>query len=337
MRYFEGAEAGHICVGQGCSIALGMNARSAQIGVCGKRAAMVGLPFATWASGSLDSYPVEGLKAFEDRFTVNLITTPRAAFRTCAADEELATVLERNRFEQFDFLPVTESDSNRSSRPSQIIGLIELIPFLERAVHQNVLVKEHMRPLSEDNLIGADAGILSFVRDADRQRCRLVVSGRDLSGLVSLSDLQRLPARAALFTMVTHLEILMANFIRHEFAQSRDWLTLLSEGRQRKLRDEIDKSQKDDIFIDELLFTQLADKVTIIGKGAAVASNKAKFKKDLARVNALRDALAHANDYAANRDDARQVCETVRIMDYWIEQFGRWLYNRKTDEINTIL
>jgi hypothetical protein len=60
-------------------------------------------------------------------------------------------------------------------------------------------VYEKMRHLSEANLIGADASILAFVRDADRHKCRLVVSGCEISGLVSLSDLQRLPVRAALF------------------------------------------------------------------------------------------------------------------------------------------
>jgi hypothetical protein len=51
----------------------------------------------------------------------------------------------------------------------------------------DILVRHHMRPLSEENLIGADAGILDFVRDADRQRCRLVISGREIGGLVTLS------------------------------------------------------------------------------------------------------------------------------------------------------
>jgi hypothetical protein len=282
---------------------------------------MSGFLPSSWASGSLDSYPAEGLKTFEDRFTVNLIATPRAAFRTCVANEKLADVVERHRSDAFDFLPVTEAESEGSSRFNQIIGLLELIPFLDRTVDRNMLVHDQMRSLSEENLMGADAGILAFVRDADRQRCRLVISGRDISGLVSLSDLQRLPVRAALFTMVTHLEILMANFIRRECAESSEWLERLSEQRRQMVRDEIGRSLKADTFIDELLFTQFADKVTIIKKSAVMSSNRRQFKSDLGRVRDLRNALAHANDYAANPDAAREVCEVVRIMDNWIEQF----------------
>ena len=73
-----------------------------------------------------------------------------------------------------------------------------------------------MNPLSEQLLIGADASILDFMMMADRQRCRLVVLESEISGLVSLSDLQRLPVRAALFALITQSEIKMADAIRRE-------------------------------------------------------------------------------------------------------------------------
>jgi hypothetical protein len=88
--------------------------------------------------------------------------------------------------------------------------------------------------------------------------------------------------------------------------------------------DEVKRSVRSDAFIDEVLFTQFADKVMIIKKNPLM-SNRSQFKGDLGRVRDLRNALAHANDYAANPDDARAVCETVRIMDKWIEEFARWL------------
>jgi hypothetical protein len=88
---------------------------------------------------------------------------------------------------------------------------------------------------TEENLIGADASLLTFIRNADRQMCRLVVSGPEMNGLVSLSDLQQLPVRAALFAMVTHLEITMAQAIRREFNQSEDWMDCLSIERKSNL------------------------------------------------------------------------------------------------------
>jgi hypothetical protein len=50
------------------------------------------------------------------------------------------------------------------------------------------------------------------------------VAGRDISGLVSLFDIQKLPARTALFAIVTQLEIVMTNAIRREFGRDESWL-----------------------------------------------------------------------------------------------------------------
>ena len=55
------------------------------------------------------------------------------------------------------------------------LGLIEIDPFMQGAP-TDAHVGAMMRPLSEENLIGADASVLDFVRDANYQKCRLVVS-----------------------------------------------------------------------------------------------------------------------------------------------------------------
>jgi hypothetical protein len=159
------------------------------------------------------------LETFHRGLTVDLIVTKRALLETCAADEALASVIERNRSNAFDFLPVTEPASRKPDSCARIVGLIEILPYMHGKEPQGD-VREIMRPLSEENLIGADASIIAFVRNADHQRCRLVISGPEISGLVSLSDLQRLPVRAALFAMVTQLEMIMASCIRSEFGNS---------------------------------------------------------------------------------------------------------------------
>jgi hypothetical protein len=182
-----------------------------------------------------------------------------------------------------------------------------------------------MQHLSEENLIGADASILSFVRDADRQKCRLIISGHEISGLVSLSDLQRLPVRAALFGLVTSLEIIMAHVIRSEFKRTSRWLERLSEGRRQKLENEIKKAHQDDSFVDALLFTQFADKVTIIRKSSRMAVGSPAFENEFKQIQSLRDHLAHANDYAASPEAACKVCRTVQVIEKWNKEFSDWL------------
>lgn len=273
-------------------------------------------PSAAWALKN----PSDALATFQNGLTVDLIATARPLFRTCAADEALKTVVEHNRAENFDFLPVTES-RGASSDTNRIVGLIELVAFMtgdvpDRSVHQA------MRPLSEENLVGADATILNFVRGADRQQCRLIVSGSTISGLVSLSDLQRLPVRAALFGMVTHIEMMMANSIRKEFGAGADWMERLSDNRQLKLHEQMADAKSKDAYVEALLFTQFGDKITILKKRPNSPFDTGDFKRDLNRIQALRDDLAHANEYAASRNDACYVCETVRLMDTWIERLA---------------
>src|SRR5262249_28051472 len=137
----------------------------------------------TWAYSSIGTEPQVTLEALQEGLTVSLIATPRKDFASCAQDEMIATVVEHNRQNRFDFLPVVEAPRNAGGSSDRIIGIIEIAPYVHEAtVDGNV--GEMMRPLSEENLIGADASILAFVRDADRHKFRLVVSGREISGLV---------------------------------------------------------------------------------------------------------------------------------------------------------
>src|SRR5208337_1420315 len=91
------------------------------------------------------------LTAFEEGLPVRLIATPRSEFKTCGPDEELDAVAARHG-QDFDYIPVVERE--------KIIGLLN---FVGRTDYRG-RVREQMAPLSEANLIGADASLLTFVR-----------------------------------------------------------------------------------------------------------------------------------------------------------------------------
>jgi hypothetical protein len=262
----------------------------------------------------------DGMVRFHDGLPVRLIATPREEFRTCRTDEPLAQVLERN-IEGFDYFPVTAHGAGGDER---IVGLVNLIPFLKREEPAAGLAGERMQPLSEDNLIGADASILAFVRGADHHGCRLIVSGAKVTGLVSLSDLQKLPVRAALFAIITHAEMTMADAIRREFGSTDGWMERLSDGRKAKIQTEFDQAESDDNVVDRLLFTQFVDKVILLKKSPSFTASKTRFEADMQTAQDLRNKLAHANDYAASRDAAAQVCATVRMIEHWIAQLSAW-------------
>ena len=263
-----------------------------------------------------DASPHVALTRYQESLPVSLIATARAEFISCRPDEAVSDVIERHRANEYDFLPVLGLRAEDDS----VVGLLELAHARDAAV-PGVTVGQRMQPLGERHLIGADASILAFIRDADRQPFRFVVSGHHIGGLVTLSDLQLLPVRAALFAMVTHLEMSMADGIRTQCPHTDNWLSLLSEERAAKVKEKMKTAKTENTLVDPLLYTEFSDKVTIIKKAwssfADESKERKKFVQHMKDIQKLRDNLAHANDYAATRDAARGVCQCVRQMDDW--------------------
>lgn len=274
-------------------------------------------PRARWAAPALHGSS-RHTETFDAGLPVGLIATPRHQFVWCSADEKLSTVLARET-SRFDHLPVVNGED--LDRP--IIGLLDTTKF-RNAPAPDEAVGNVMSPLTEENLIGADAGLLAFVRDADRHECRLVVSGGSIAGLVTLSDLQQLPVRAALFTMVTLLEITMAEAIRAEAGVAGTWTDRLSPERRRAVQQSVETARRGSHDIEPLAFTQFADKVTILRKSPQFSWSKTQFKTELSAIEKLRNNLAHANSYAETRERARQTCASLRQIEAWIERLSGW-------------
>jgi hypothetical protein len=241
--------------------------------------------------------------------TVRLIATSRDDLMTCKADEAASDVIDRNT-QQYDFIPVVAGGGTEDQR---IVGLFHVAPFRGGSSPKGSIA-DHLLPLAENYLVGADASILDFIKDADTKPCRMVICGARISGLVSLSDLQRLPVRAALFALVTGFEITMSEAIRQKFNSDEDWIRCLTDGRQEKIKREIAESHRDDSFVDALLFTQFCDKADIIAKSFQLAQSKTKLRDQLAEIQKLRDSLAHANEYAASPAEAKRTCQVVRSL-----------------------
>jgi hypothetical protein len=246
-------------------------------------------------------------EALHSGLTVELISTHRDDLRTCTLDDAIADVIGRNT-ESYDFLPVV---SLASHKDASILGLFHAAKF-SRAASLEGCVRDHYDPLSEEFVIGADARILDFIKDADHKPCRLVVSNSGIVGLVSWSDLQRLPVRAVLFAVITGFEITMMEVIKRRFKNEEHWLCCLNEGRQQKIKDTIAESRRDDAFVDALLFTQFCDKADIIRKSFDLGGSKPALTTKLKEIQRLRDHVAHANEYATSPEQARKVCSLVR-------------------------
>lgn len=272
----------------------------------------------TWARPGLDANAQTVLSGIEHGLTVSLITTPRHQLVCCGADEPVQRVAQRVPALKFDFLPVQDDRGD-------FVGLFEITPLVDITIVKTGRVDQspHFQRLRERNLIAANAGILRFMSSADEYPCRLVLSDDRIVGLVSLSDLQRLPVRPVIFLLISHLELLMTEVIRQRFGSSDEWLLHLSPTRQSDLREAIAASERTDMYVDALLMTQLCDKRVVIQQSCHLPTPKAQWKRELERIEKLRNLLVHFNDYANTPDQARQSCVNVRLAQNWIEKFVR--------------
>ena len=245
-----------------------------------------------------DRHPHDEFGSLQRGLTVEMITTRRCDLVTCQKNELITEVMERtSSTERYDYIPVTDDDGDGGER---IVGLYSTIEAAGgRADAERI--HEHACPLSEEFLIGAKTSILDYMTEGHARPVRFVVSDFGIVGIVTLSDLQKPPARVALFAVVTGFEITMSKVIGSRFPCDR-WMQCLSEGRRRRLKEEIEKSRSadHDSFVQSLLFTQFADKSDIlIGSNAFEPRfSKTQARKELKKIQEIRDRLAHANEYA---------------------------------------
>jgi hypothetical protein len=257
-----------------------------------------------WAKSNFGDHR-DGFDTLHTGLTVELISTSRHDLKVCSVQDQIDDVIKGN-IEKYDFLPVVRSEDDQ-----KITGLFHTKGFPAGAPLVGT-VAQNFTPLSEETIIGADSSILDFVRDADQKPCQLVVSGAHIVGLVSLSDLQRLPVRAVLFALITGFEITMMSAIRKWYVDEEEWISCLSDGRREVLEGQRDAALALDSFIDSLLLTQFSDKKQLVLKRYQGLRSKTSLKDALNKIERLRDFVAHANDYAPSPKQATEVCAVVR-------------------------
>ena len=269
-----------------------------------------------WATPA-DTTP-ETVEAMQAGLTVGLIMTPRDKLMTCRPNDCIGCRMAKN-VDQFSFLPVVEA--------GLITGLYHAEHWFDNTPPPGRSIGddfERLKGLTEDYLIGSNASILAFIKTGAERPARLVVSGTKIVGLVCMADLHKLPVRAALFSVVTALEMAMADRIADKWQDSDCWLNLLCPHRRKDVKGQIRRARErhDPHFVSDIALTQFSDKVTIILEGGLVAGSKCQLKKDFDAIRDLRNPLAHANDYALTSTAAEGVSRTVNTALCFVNQLS---------------
>lgn len=264
----------------------------------------------------------DGFERIHVNLTVSLIATSRdcdghdPCVRVCRVDDSLADVEAANTKPIYDYLPVEGTDG-------RVVGLFSAKGSADGANGDDEFVRDHMCPLSEADLIGADASILDFIFRV-RPQPLLVVSGGRINGLVAWSDLQKLPVRAAVFALVTGFELTMYEAIKAVFPKGDGWREHLSGPRLDNAEDVYKKRGGNESDVELLLCTEFCDKRTILKKclpfdsqakdSGAMPMSKREFEDEIKRIEDLRNPLAHASSYAMKWDHVMNLRQTVTTL-----------------------
>jgi hypothetical protein len=230
---------------------------------------------------------------------------------TAAVADEMATdALQRAAAGRFDFLPV------RRSRTKPIIGLLDCKSVQLRLDRP---VRDVMQPISGANLIGADAPLLDFVYAADQCPCRLVLDAADIRGLVTLSDMQRLPVRTALFSLFIHLELLLTRSLKTLVGGDDTPFRFLSPTRAAAAEAQWKASIEHGMDQDRFNALQFADKRVIAQKVRAFRLSASKIGRELEEIEQrLRNPIAHGTDYALTEEAAKATVRAAQLVREWI-------------------
>ncbi len=229
--------------------------------------------------------------------------------RTCRTDDLVTTVLSDPDFASFDNFPVCNDE--------HIVGVLERSK-VEGCSDSTSLTQSVMVPLNSAMLASNGQPVSTLLDAFHTMRYRLVVRGSGVEGIVTPSDLLKLPVRLYAFMLATHVEMLMAAIIRSKFRgqPNEAWMGLLSDGRRCKVQEKIDSFSARKLDPDPIELTDFCDKRQIIKKHLNLST---QFVDQMKLVEELRNSLAHASNYISRQEDLDTFLQRVKLAHENIE------------------
>ena len=236
----------------------------------------------------LDTELDAALKAMELSFHVRLIGTFSPDLICAPADVQAAPWLDQNH-PDFDQFPVREGDAT--------IGILS-----RQSNHGDKSIRQVMQPLSERVIVSADmplADLIPLLRDS---HYRLILRGGRIDGLVTQSDLLKLPVRMMLFGLISHLEMCLRALVRAR-APWPKWLELLEPEPRKAVKRELSKLENARFEPDPLELSNFSDVISVLALQPDLGDD---FRREADPIRILRNEISHARTYIGSTDGVRQ-------------------------------
>ena len=266
----------------------------------------------------LDRELETALKAMEASFHVRLIGTFAPDLVWAPAEADATAWLAKNN-PDFDQFPVKQGDV--------AVGIL-----LRQGHHTGKTVCETMQPLGEGLIVSADMPIADLIPELHDNHYRLVLRGSRIDGLVTQSDLLKLPVRLVLFALITHLEHVMADVISTHWPND-SWFAELSQGRQSKIICKESKLRDRGMNPPRIELTEFSDKRDLCKR--LIDGSKSAFQKGLEDLRDPRDQLVHAATFVNGSDGKRGATALVNKFEsakHWIDQLSKLTSENKASQ-----
>ncbi len=220
------------------------------------------------------------MKRIEDSFTVSLIAQPMKVFQS-DQHVEIEQAARESRFSRIPFL-------DRNDGRLMVQGFDSKRGFAPVAA---------ARAVTHEELIVDSTSIVDIIRLLAQQEYFFVLVRDRICMVVTRSDLNHLPVRTYLFSVLVPIGSLLAEWIRAS-APNDDFMHTLSESRQAEVSKLHAKRCKGDSDTSLLDCTTLTDKFNVVSKNPAMYqrlgfNSKSKFDDAWFSILRLRNRLHH--------------------------------------------
>ena len=177
--------------------------------------------------------------------------------------------------------------------------------------------------LREDMFMAADAPLLSFLESADQSRFRFLLVDSTVSGMATISDIQKLPVYSVLFSLVVAVEMLLMDWIRRKCVENQDeWLVHLTKSQQGIIEKYWQDAVKENLAIDRLSSAAFGQEIQA-AEGLGIFDNHDDLRLKLKALAQLRHQVCHATEFAPNLTQALKIPSQVRdarSVTIWLQE-----------------
>lgn len=177
------------------------------------------------------------------------------------------------------------------------------------------------RPIKIEDLLSGSTPINRLPDLLSKREFFLVFEVDRIRRILTRSDLNKLPMRVYLHTLLDHVEALMADVIEREYPFGR-WLRFLSDQRRvSELHAKKKKAGTDTRLID---CTSLTNKIRILQQNDALRNrleyvSGKTYRTTKRRITHVRNKVSHAGEIIVTKSDIRSLGADLETLEGWIE------------------